>query len=288
MSTEQATIGARGRGALAELASGAASFVAGFRVFRTHPGTLLLGLLPALLAGLVLATGVGVLIFFLSPIVEAITPFAGAWHPFWRDTARIVLATSLVVTAGILSARVFTALALTIGGPIYERIAITADASFGGLADAVETGFWRSLGDMGRIVLRSILGALAIGVISLIPAVGGVLGAVLGVLFTATVIAREFTLLPLQRRGVDAAARRALLTGARWRILGFGLIVQLCYLLPLGAALGMPIASAGGTHLVRSLRGEPTEPAAGPADIPAAGPADIPAAGPADIPSQGA
>jgi len=262
MGTQQETLVGRGHGVLAELVAGAASFLAGFRVLRAHPGSLLLGLLPALLSGVVLAVGVGVLIFFLNPITLALTPFAETWHPFWRDTSRLVLATSLVVTAGILSARVFTALALTIGGPFYERIAITADVSFGGLTDVVATGFWRSLGDMGRIVLRSILGALGIGLISLIPMVGGALGAVLGVLFTATVITREFSLLPFQRRGVDAAGRRALLTGSRWRVLGFGLAVQACYLLPLGAILGMPIASAGGTHLVRSLRGEPTAPAA--------------------------
>lgn len=256
----------RSHGVLSELASGASSFLAGFRVFRTHPGTMLLGLLPALLAGLILASAIGALLFFLQPIVEALTPFAESWHPFWRGTARVVLATGIVVTAGIVSVRVFTALALTIGGPFYERIAIIADDSLGGLPDAVETRFWRSLRDMGRIVLRSILGAIGIGLVSLIPAIGGALGAVLGVLFTATVVTREFSLLPFQRRGVASAERRALLKGARWRVLGFGLMVQLWYVLPLGALLGMPVASAGGTHLVRGLRGEAT--ASAPAAVP--------------------
>ncbi len=244
--------------AVAELGTGFASLGAGFGFWRVRPGTMLLGLLPALLAGVVLAGGIGVLIAFLDPVTAAITPFAGEWDPFWRTSLRVLVATGLVVTAGILSARVFTALALTIGAPFYERIGLIAEEAYGGVAHPVSLGFWRSLGDMGRIVLRSVLGSLAIGLVSLIPVIGAPLAALLGIVFTALVVAREFTLQPFQLRGADPAERSRMLRASRWRALGFGLGVQLCYLVPLGAVLVMPSAVAGGTHLVRGMRGEPT------------------------------
>lgn len=241
-----------------EFASGFRALVSGFGLWRVRPRAMLLGLLPALLAGLVLAGGIAALLVFLDPLSSWITPFAEDWEPFWRTSLRVLVATALVVTAGILSARVFTALALTIGGPFYDRIALIAEQAYGGIAHPASTGFWRSLGDMGRIVTRSVLGSIAIGLVSLIPAVGTPLAAVLGVLFTALVIVREFSLHPLQLRGFDAAARGRLLRASRWRALGFGVAVQLCYLVPLGPVLVMPAAVAGGTRLVRELLGEST------------------------------
>lgn len=244
--------------AVAEFGSGFSSLAKGFGFWRVRPGAMLLGLLPALLAGLALVAGFVVLLVFLDPVANAITPFAGEWDPFWRTSLRVLVATALVVTAGILSARVFTALALTIGGPFYERIGLIAEEAYGGIPQRAPIGFWRSLGDMGRIVLRSVLGSVAIGLVSLIPVVGAPLATLLGVLFTAFVVTREFTLQPLQLRGIDPATRGRMLRARRWRALGFGLGVQLCYLVPLGAVLVMPCAVAGGTHLVRGMLGEPT------------------------------
>lgn len=244
--------------AVQELAAGFRALLGGFGFWRVRPGAMLLGLVPALLAGLVLAAGIAALLVFIDPITAWMTPFAESWDSLWRTSLRVLVATALIVTAGILSARVFTALALTIGGPFYERIGLIAEQSYGGLEHPQSTGFWRSLGDMGRIVARSVLGSLGIGLVSLIPAIGAPLATVLGVLFTALVIGREFSLQPLQLRGFPPAARGSLLRGARWRVLGFGLAVQLCYLVPLGAVLVMPAAVAGGTRLVRELLGEPT------------------------------
>lgn len=244
--------------AVSEFGAGFRALLGGFAFWRVRPGAMLLGLLPALLAGLLLGGGIAALLVFIDPISQAITPFAETWEPFWRTSLRVLVGTAVLVAAGILSARVFTALALTIGGPFYERIALIAEESYGGVANPVSTGFWRSVGDMARIVTRSVLGSIAIGLVSLVPVVGAPTAAVLGVLFTALVIGREFSLQPLQLRGYDPAARSGLLRGARWRVLGFGVAVQLCYLVPLGAVLVMPAAVAGGTRFVRELRGEPT------------------------------
>ncbi|QNO38152.1 EI24 domain-containing protein [Protaetiibacter sp. SSC-01] len=251
-------------GAARELAAGFGSLWTGFGFWRHHVGTMMFGLLPAAIAGIVLFGGLAALLVFIDPVAAAITPFAETWDAGWRVALRVVVGTALVIGAGVLSARVFTALALTIGGPIYERIGTIVDESYGEVARAEGPGFWRSLGDMSGIVARSVLGAAAIFLIGLVPVVGSIASAVIGVIFTATIISREFTLQAMQVRGMDAGARRAVHRRWRWRRLGFGLAVQLCYLVPLGAVLSMPAAVAGGTHLARRMLGEPV----GPSDAP--------------------
>lgn len=246
----------RATGIAVEIASGFRSLLIGFGFWKHRTGLMFLGLVPAAIAAVILYGGLAVLLVFIDPIVTAITPFATEWDPFWQGATRITIGVAIVVTAGILSARVFTALALTLGGPLYERIGRQVDDAYGAPERPGTPGFWRSIGDMGRIVLRSIIGAIGIGLIALIPVVGGAVSAVLGVLFTADVISREFTLQAMQERGLDSAARRAMLKPHRWARLGFGLGVQLCYLVPLGAVFGTPGAVAGGTHLARRMLGE--------------------------------
>ena len=247
------------RGRIAEIAEGVGSLAHGFVFWRHRPGAMLLGLLPALLSGVVLLAGLVVLASLLDPIAVALTPFAERWDAFWRTTTRVVVATSLIITAGILSARVFTALALTLGGPVYERIGAIAEEAHGGVRNPVETGFWRSLTDMGRIVLGSVLASLVIGIIGLVPVVGGATAAVLGVILPAVIVSREFTLQPLRLRGLGVPERQAVLRGSRVRALSFGLAVQLCHLVPLGAVLVMPAAVAGAVRLTRLMLGEPVE-----------------------------
>ena len=240
-------------------ASGARSLLIGFSFWKHRPGYMLLGLLPAAIAGVVLFGALALLLVFLEPITTAITPFANDWDPVWATVIRFTIGLAMVIVAALLTVRLYTAVALMIGGPIYERIGTHVDEAFGRGEQPGPPGFWRSLGDMMRIVLRSILGSIAIGLVALIPVVGGVASTVLGVLFTADVIAREFTLQAMHERGLDAATRAAVLKPHGWARLGFGLAVQLCYLVPLGAVLVMPSAVAGGTHLARRMLGESVE-----------------------------
>ncbi len=244
-------------GVLSELWAGFRTFWRGFGFWQHAPGMMALGLLPAALAAVILVGGLVVLAIFLDPLVTVITPFADAWDATWRSALRITVGLAILITAGVLSARVYSALALTLGGPIYERICRFADEAYGRTTPDADTAFWRSLGDMGGIVVRSIAGSILVGLISLIPAIGSLVGIALGVLLTAFIITREFTLLPFQLRGLDPSARNAVLRASRWRRLGFGLGVQLCYAVPLGAVITMPCAVAAGTRLARELLGEP-------------------------------
>jgi CysZ protein len=83
--------------------------------------------------------------------------------------------------------------------------------------------------------------------------VGGVAGAVVGVVLTGWLLAGELASRPLAARGLDRRARGALLRAHRSRVLGFGVATQLCFLVPLGAVVTMPAAVAGATLLARSL-----------------------------------
>lgn len=244
-------------GAFRELAAGFGTLWAGFGFWRRRGGLMMFGLLPAAISAVVLFGGLALLLVFIDPIASAVTPFAEEWDGGWRIALRVVVGTALIIAAGVLSVRVFTALSLTIGGPIYERIGTAVDESYGQVPRAEGPGFWRALGDMAGIVARSVVGAAGLFLVGLIPVVGSVASAVLGAIFTATIISREFTLQAMQVRGLDAATRRAVHRRWRWRRLGFGLAVQLCYLVPLGAVLSMPAAVAAGTTLARQMLGEP-------------------------------
>ena len=85
-----------------------------------------------------------------------------------------------------------------------------------------ETGFWRSVGDSLRLVVRAVLISLLLALLSFIPVVGTVLAAVLGFLFTARILALELTTRPLEARGLTRVERRAALRTRSPRVLGFG------------------------------------------------------------------
>ncbi|WP_278259308.1 hypothetical protein [Nocardioides convexus] len=56
---------------------------------------------------------------------------------------------------------------------------------------------------------------------------------------------------PLEARGLDRAQRAALMKQHRGAMLGFGVCVQACFLIPLGGVAVMPAAVAGATYLAR-------------------------------------
>ncbi|MET0302801.1 MAG: hypothetical protein ABW040_02015, partial [Microbacteriaceae bacterium] len=101
-----------------------------------------------------------------------------------------------------------------------------------------------------------------------------------GAILAGHILARELTNRPLEARGIASADRKALLKGNRARELGFGVMTQLFYLVPGGAALIMPAAAVGATDLARIMLASstatttttsapvPASPPAPPADAP--------------------
>lgn len=87
-----------------------------------RPRLLLLGMLPALLA-LVLVSGViAVLIFRIRWIVDLLTPFADDWAPALQTATEIGVGVAVIFIAIALCVALFVSLSLAVGGPIYQRI----------------------------------------------------------------------------------------------------------------------------------------------------------------------
>ena len=66
-------------------------------------------------------------------------------------------------------------------------------------------------------------------------------------------LGREMLGRALAPRGLDDLAQQELLAPYRRRTLGFGIVTQLCFFIPLGGVLVMPAAIAGATMLARDV-----------------------------------
>ncbi len=244
-------------GVVAEFFLGVALLGRGFAFWTRRPGLMALGLLPALIVGAILVTAVTLLGVFLDPVTSVLTFFADGWDPVWRDLLRIFAAVALIVALLALAARVFTAVTLLVGAPFYDRIQRAADAACGDVPADRSPGVWRSIGDTIVLIVISLVASIVVAIVGLIPVVGSVLAAVIGFVVTARALTWELTLAPFGTRGLIGREGREALRGRRARAFGFGVAVQVCYLIPLGAVITMPAAVAGAAILVRQTLGEP-------------------------------
>ena len=243
----------RAAGVVGEFFTGFATLFRGFGWWKQRPDLMLLGLVPAAIvaAGLI---AVGLLILANGEgFVGWLTPFADTWDPGLRTFFRVLLTLALLAGFLIIAAFGFTALTLIIGDWFYERVWKAVEGQLGGLERVAEPGFWRGVADSLRLVLPALLSAMLTSLVGLIPVVGGVLGAVLGVTLSGRILARELMARPMDARGLTHDQRRDLIRAKRARVLGFGVAVQLCFLVPGGAILVMAPAVAGATHLARDL-----------------------------------
>ncbi|GAA1928526.1 EI24 domain-containing protein [Microbacterium aoyamense] len=236
-----------------EFLGGAGLLARGFGWWTRRPGLMALGLVPAAIVALLFLGGLIVLGAYLPGIVTAVTPFAEGWPGVWATVIRITIGTAMVGAALVIVAVSFTALTLLLGEPFYDRIWRAVERDAGGDAVDGAEGFWRAVGDTFSLLARGALVAIFAAVLGLIPVVGGVIAAVVGVGLTGWLIADELSARALSARGIDRAARRRLLARHRARALGFGVATQLCFLVPFGAIATMPAAVAGSTLLAQSF-----------------------------------
>lgn len=237
---------------LREFGIGVGTLLQGFRMWRTHPRLLALGLIPAVIASVLLLGALIPLGLSLGSITDWATPFADGWAEPWRGTLRIGLGIVILIAALALAGTVFTALTLTIGDPFYQRIWRGVERSLGDEPSG-EAGFWTTIGEGVRLVVLGILVALLTLVIGLIPLVGGALASATGVLLSGRLLARELTGRAFDARALTTYSRSEVLGAGRARVIGFGVATQLCFLVPLGAIVAMPAAVAGSTILARAL-----------------------------------
>lgn len=233
----------------------------GFAIYVRDPRLMLLGLVPAILTG-VLFLGVLVTLAYFSPdLVAMLTPFADDWTGWLRTLVRVSVGLALLGLAGLVGVMTFTAVALAIGDPFYERISAWAEHRCGGVSNPVEVSWAGSLrwgiGDSIRLVGVSVAVGVPLFVAGFLPVVGQTVVPVLGAAVGGWLLALELTSGPFERRGCRLADRRRALRAVRPITLGFGVAVFVAFLIPLGAVLFTPAAVAGATLLTRRSLGEP-------------------------------
>lgn len=236
-----------------EFGAGVRTLIRGFALWRTRPGLMNLGLIPAVISLVILAAVLLPLVFGMNSISSWLTPFAEEWPAPWKGLLRGAVGFVIVAAAIALSTAVFSALTLTIGDPFYQRIWRAVEVDLGDAPPTDGGGFWTALGEGLRLVFFGILTALLVLLIGLIPLVGGALGGVLGVVLSGRLLTRELTGRAFDARDLSPADRSALFSGSRARVLGFGVATQLCFLIPGGAVVMMPVAVAASTMLARDL-----------------------------------
>lgn len=235
------------------MTSGAAYVLRGFTMWRRRPGLMLLGMVPALLVSAVLVAAYVVLLLRLPDLVRWLTPFVDDSADAMRLLVRLSLALVLLVGALALAASTFVGLTLAVGDPFYARIWRETELMLGGTVPDGELGAWRAARDAVVLMVVGVAASVVVVVVGLLPLIGTVIGAVLGLGVSGWLLASDLLTRPLEARGLDAAQRSDLTRGRRSSVLGFGVTVQVFFLVPLGGVLVMPAAVVGATMLARDL-----------------------------------
>ncbi|GIE80055.1 membrane protein [Actinoplanes philippinensis] len=247
--------------AFREFATGAGLLGRGLGLVLRSPRLLLLGLLPTLLSGILYIVALVFLIRYLPDLSAQVTWFADDWAEWLRGTIRVLGGIAVLGLGLLLSVLTFTAVTLLIGDPFYEKVSELVEDRFGGVPDAVDVGFWRtlrrSLVDSLKLVGISVLVAIPLFLLGLIPVVGQTAIPVLAGAVGGWLLALELTGVPFQRRGRRLRHRREVLARNKPLTLGFGAAVFAVFLIPLGAVFLMPAAIAGATLLARRSLGKP-------------------------------
>jgi CysZ protein len=239
-------------------------FLRGLKIYGSSPGLVILGLLPAVIAFILLVAAVVTVTYFVDDEARFVTWFADDWSADARDAVRVLAGIAIIGVAVLLSILLYTAITLAIGEPFYEKIAEKVDDSCGGVANPVDVPWyrdiWRGIKESGRLVALSAVFGIALLLAGLIPFVGQTVVPVVGALVGGWALAIELTGVAFVRRGLHLRQRRQALRRNRALALGFGTTVFLLFLVPGVNVLAMPAAVAGATLLSRRVLGESDTP----------------------------
>ncbi|MBB0243569.1 hypothetical protein FNQ90_05460 [Streptomyces alkaliphilus] len=247
----------------------------GQRWVLRHPRTYARCLLPALVVFLVYAAALVLLVLRLDDLAVLITPFADDWETGGRTAVRFAAGVALLGAGILLAVVTFTTVTLLVGDPLYDALSQQVEEEEAtGTGTAVPEGperpLWRelavSLGESLGTLWRTLLLAVPVFLVGLVPFAGQVFGFVLGTAVAGWFLTSELAAYALQRRGLELRERLRLVSGRRRTALGFGMPLVLLFLVPGGAVLLMPGAVAGATLLARDLAPATPVPPAGTAD----------------------
>jgi CysZ protein len=241
--------------------AGGADVLRGIGLFLGTPGVRLLGMLPVVLAGLVVLTLLGLLVAYLDELAAALTPFADRWNESSRTLVRVGAGLALLLGSTVVLVVSFTVIAQIIGQPFYERISDRIEHQLGAPPAGADAPWWRTFPkaslESALLLALTVACTAPLFVLGLFPVLGQTVVPVLQAVVAGFFLAVELLAIPLQRRGLDLAGRLRFVWRHRAQTLGFGVTAFLLFLVPLMSVLAMPGAVVGATLLVRRLSGEP-------------------------------
>jgi CysZ protein len=248
-------------GAVKDFVAGMGLLGRGLGMYARNPRLLALGLIPAVISMLLIATAFGVLLYFITDLAALVTWFADDWSAGLRGTVRLLAGVAIVGVAALLAIIAYTALTLIIGDPFYEAISKRVEQQFGAAPDEPSIPWWVSarynLVDSVRLLAFSIVIGIPMFAAGFIPVVGQIAVPVLDAIIGGWLLVIELTGIPFNRRGLRLRDRRQLLRANRALALGFGVPVFVIFLIPFAAVLVIPAAVAGSTLLTRRVLGLP-------------------------------
>jgi CysZ protein len=244
------SIGRRGVGGLAD---GIGFVLKGVAWIARHPRWWVFGLIPALIALVLYVFALIWLGTHATDVAEWATPFADDWG--WRAVFRTLVGIMIFVGGLALAVLTFTAVALAIGEPFYEKLSEKVEEDLGGLPGGVDPPFWRtffrSIRDSLITLLYVLMFTIPLFVLGFVPVIGQTVVPVLGAIVSGFFLTVELTALAMERRGIARKERFALLRSNLAVSLGFGIPVFLAFLVPLVVVVAMPGAVAGAAMMVR-------------------------------------
>ncbi|GAA4783574.1 EI24 domain-containing protein [Actinomycetospora chlora] len=240
-----------------DLLLGVRLFVRGAVTVLRSPRLLLLGAVPALIVSVVYVAAIAALVAWLPDLAAGLTPFADGWSESGRTVARVAAGAALVGAAGAVAVVTFVAVTLAVGGPFYERLAEIVDDEAGPVPAALAPSWARSVvrGARDGLVLigLSVLTAIPLFLLGLVPVVGPIIAPVGAALVGGRLLMIELSAPALQRRGLALRDRRRLLRTRRLLTWGVGIPTYLLAAVPLVAIVAIPAGSAAATLLAREL-----------------------------------
>ena len=228
---------------LSRVLSGAWRLPRGVAFLFFNPSLWPLVVLPAIVAGILLAGGL-VLGLWAAPFIEG--RLASGELPSWLELLVGFLIWMASLSAG---AALGFGLALLLVSPILERLSRRVERIVRGAADDRGTGLAWEVKESLRGAFYFLAAAPGILLLAFIP----IIGPPLAVLWAGFALAFQFSDPPLTRRGLDFRQKRAWHRRYRPEAVGFGIAGLVALLIPFADLLVAPALAAGATLLVLDL-----------------------------------
>ncbi len=234
-------------------ADGARMLLHGFNWLRARPKLLILGMAPAALATVLLLTLLVVLLWNIADLVQYLTPFASDWDTWAMWLTRIVAGLGIVAASAWLCVALSTALAMAIGDPIYQKIWSEVERDIHGEVPDCDLGAVHGVKSGFALAWRSLAVSLVCAVVGVVPFVGGFAATGLSSVASGWFMSVEMSGRTLDAHEIVDTERRAAYKKRSALAIGFGVAVNVSFLIPLGALVFMPSAVVGSTFLAHRI-----------------------------------